>query len=102
MGHDARRRLAARRSARRREPILSARHAAGGGPLRDAGDRLVMTVPRETRRTAAVRTFLIGDIRGYTRFTAEHGDEAASRLAATFAQVAQEAVEARGARVVGL
>ncbi len=31
---------------------------------------------------AAIRTFLIADVRGYTRFTAQHGDEAASRLAA--------------------
>jgi len=36
---------------------------------------------------APVRTFLIADIRGYTRFTQEHGDEAAARLASTFADV---------------
>jgi class 3 adenylate cyclase len=34
-----------------------------------------------------IRTFLIADIRGYTRFTLEYGDEAAARLAARFAQL---------------
>jgi ABC-type transport system substrate-binding protein/class 3 adenylate cyclase len=36
-----------------------------------------------------VRTFLIADVRGYTRFTREHGDEAASELTAWFAEVAR-------------
>ena len=27
---------------------------------------------------AGLRTFLIADVRGYTRFTQEHGDEAAA------------------------
>ena len=45
---------------------------------------------------------MIGDVRGYTRFTAEHGDEAAAHLAATFAGLAREAVEARGGRVIEL
>ncbi|MFN8621505.1 MAG: AAA family ATPase [Chloroflexota bacterium] len=51
---------------------------------------------------AAVRTFLIADIRGYTRFTAQHGDEAASRLATRFAAIADEGVEAWGGRLVEL
>jgi DNA-binding SARP family transcriptional activator len=38
---------------------------------------------------ADVRTFLIADVRGYTRFTLEHGDEAASALAMCFAEVAR-------------
>src|SRR5262249_19229160 len=41
------------------------------------------------------RTFLIGDIRGYTRFTREHGSAAAARLAKAFADLARDAVEAR-------
>ena len=53
-------------------------------------------------RGAAIRTFLIADIRGYTRFTAEHGDEAASRLATKFAEVAGEGVEAWGGELVEL
>jgi WD40 repeat protein/class 3 adenylate cyclase len=51
---------------------------------------------------AAVRTFLIADIRGYTRFTADYGDEAASRFAAKFAEVVAEGVEAWGGRLVEL
>jgi len=53
-------------------------------------------------RSAAIRTFLIADIRGYTRFTAEHGDEAASRLAARFAEVAGEGIAAWGGELVEL
>jgi class 3 adenylate cyclase len=43
---------------------------------------------------ADVRTFLIADVRGYTRFTQEHGDERAGELAATSADLAQGAVSA--------
>ena len=34
-----------------------------------------------------VRTFLIADVRGYTRFTQEHGDEAAALLTSSFADI---------------
>jgi WD40 repeat protein/class 3 adenylate cyclase len=63
---------------------------------RPAGD----STPAE--RTSAVRTFLIADIRGYTRFTQERGDEAAARLAARFAEIVQEGVEASGGELVEL
>ena len=51
-----------------------------------------------------LRTFLIADVRGYTRFTKEQGDEAASDLAASFAEIVRgtvpefsgELVELRG------
>ena len=43
-----------------------------------------------------IRTFLIADVRGYTLFTQERGDEAAAKLAAKFADIAREVVEARG------
>ena len=49
-----------------------------------------------------VRTFLIADVRGYTSFTQEHGDEEAARLAARFAQVARTVVEEHRGRVVEL
>jgi branched-chain amino acid transport system substrate-binding protein len=52
--------------------------------------------------TASVRTFLIADVRGYTRYSEMHGDEAASGLARRFAVVAGEAVRARGGEVVEL
>jgi class 3 adenylate cyclase/WD40 repeat protein/energy-coupling factor transporter ATP-binding protein EcfA2 len=57
---------------------------------------------RGARRSAAVRTFLIADIREYSRFTAEFGDEAAARLARRFADVAAEGVEAWGGELVEL
>jgi peptide/nickel transport system substrate-binding protein len=49
-----------------------------------------------------IRAFLIADVRGYTLFTQERGDEAAAKLAAKFAQVAREGVEARGGEVLEL
>ncbi|HEX8036273.1 MAG TPA: helix-turn-helix domain-containing protein [Ktedonobacterales bacterium] len=42
---------------------------------------------------AAILVFLIADIRGYTHFTREHGDEAAAQLTARFADLARAAVE---------
>ncbi len=49
-----------------------------------------------------VRTFLISDIRGYSTFTRERGDETAARLAKRFADLARDAVEARGGKVIEL
>ena len=49
-----------------------------------------------------VRTFLLADVRGYARFTQEHGDAAAARLAQRFATLARELVEAQGGRVLEL
>jgi len=45
-------------------------------------------------------TFLIADIRGYTRFTAERGDEAAAQLAGRFAALARTVAGARGGEVI--
>lgn len=59
----------------------------------------------ELKREASptlVRTFLFADIRGYTRFTQEFGDEAAARLAAKFAMVARECLTAREGQIIGL
>jgi WD40 repeat protein/class 3 adenylate cyclase len=49
-----------------------------------------------------IKIFLIADVRGYTRFTQERGDEAAARLAARFAAVSREAVERWGGSVIEL
>ena len=49
-----------------------------------------------------VRTFLIADVRGYTRFTQAHGDEAGARLAERFAVIVREEIESRGGTVVEL
>jgi WD40 repeat protein/class 3 adenylate cyclase len=65
------------------------------------GDRICLpAVDRSMTSTSTeapvIRTFLIGDVRGYTAFTQQHGDEAAGRLAGRFAEIAQEGVEACG------
>ena len=49
-----------------------------------------------------VLTFLIADVRGYARFTQEHGDEAAARLAGRFAELCKEVVGTHEARIVEL
>jgi len=51
---------------------------------------------------AEIRTFLIADVRGYTLFTQERGDEAAAKLAARFAGIVREVVESRGGRLLEL
>jgi YVTN family beta-propeller protein len=51
---------------------------------------------------AEIRTFLIADVRGYTLFTQERGDEAAAKLAARFADIAGEIVESRGGTLLEL
>ena len=49
-----------------------------------------------------IRTFLIADVRGYTLFTQERGDEAAAKLAARFAAIAREVVDEHGGSVIEL
>ena len=51
---------------------------------------------------APVRTFLIADVRGYTRFTQEHGDEEAGRLAAAFAELVRETILSSGGELIEL
>jgi class 3 adenylate cyclase len=60
--------------------------------------------------TAAILVFLISDIRGYTHFTREQGDEAAARLTTRFAELGHavmerwdgQLVEARGDEILGV
>jgi len=47
-----------------------------------------------TERTSGVRTFLIADIRGYSRYTEECGDEAAAALARKFEQIVKDDIDA--------
>jgi class 3 adenylate cyclase/tetratricopeptide (TPR) repeat protein len=56
----------------------------------------------EASAAGSLHTFLFADIRGYTRFTAEHGDAAAVRLAAKFAGVVREVASGRGGEVIEL
>ena len=66
-----------------------------------------MIVADDTGQPAAtaateVRTFLIADVRGYTRFTREQGDEAASDLAASFAEIVRGTVPGFGGELLEL
>ena len=62
-----------------------------------------MPKPTDAQRSGdVIKTFLIADVRGYTVFTAEHGDEAAAALASRFAAVANEIVSAHGGDVIEL
>ena len=66
--------------------------------------------PGRTQLTAAILVFLIADIRGYTHFTREQGDEAAARLTTRFAELGHgvmerwdgQLVEARGDEILGV
>jgi DNA-binding NarL/FixJ family response regulator/class 3 adenylate cyclase len=49
-----------------------------------------------------IRVFLIADVRGYTMFTQEHGDEAAARLAKRFADIVREGAGAHGGELIEL
>ena len=49
-----------------------------------------------------LRTFLIADIRGYTTYTREHGDEAGAALASRFAELVAEVVTLRDGRLLEL
>jgi class 3 adenylate cyclase/DNA-binding beta-propeller fold protein YncE len=55
-------------------------------------DRASPTPSPNGQRAAESRTFLIADIRGYTRYTDQHGDEAAAALAAQFANLVRAVV----------
>jgi len=52
--------------------------------------------------STSVRTFLIADLRGYTRYSDENGDEAASALARRFAAIAGDAVTAQSGEMLEL
>jgi adenylate cyclase len=56
----------------------------------------------EAAHDVKIRTFLIADVRGYTLFSQERGDEAAAKLAAKFADIAREGVEARDGTLLEL
>lgn len=55
---------------------------------------------QEQLLSSSIHTFLIADLRGYTRFTLEQGDEAAASLSAQFAALSRRVVEARGGKVI--
>ncbi len=52
-----------------------------------------MTVSGANALTGDINIFLIADVRGYTSFTQQHGDAAAAKLAARFADISRSVVE---------
>jgi serine/threonine-protein kinase len=74
--------------------------------LSDAAAALQVGTPAKApliRRTIpGVRTFMIADLRGYTRYTVEHGDEAAATAATEFAEIVRRVVEERDGRLIEL
>jgi class 3 adenylate cyclase len=50
----------------------------------------------------AIQVFLIADVRGYTHFTLERGDEAAARLTRRFAMLVREVVTLRHGHLIEL
>ncbi len=51
---------------------------------------------------SAIRTFMIADVRGYTSYTQTYGDQAAGRLAGTFAEITREVVETNDGELLEL
>ncbi len=49
---------------------------------------------------SGIHTFVIADVRGYSRYTEEYGDEAAARLAARFVELVEDGVEAHGGELI--
>src|SRR3954447_12499964 len=82
-----------------RQPTAAALVADAGVALGDSGARQAAA---PAAHAPQLRTFLITDVRGYTRYTQEHGDEAAAELAAEFARIVQEAVSPRDGRLLEL
>jgi YVTN family beta-propeller protein len=70
--------------------------SSGGEPSSGLGSQT------DTSREGDVHAFLIADIRGYTAFTQERGDEDAGRLAGRFAQVTRSVVEDHRGQVLEL
>jgi class 3 adenylate cyclase/ATP/maltotriose-dependent transcriptional regulator MalT len=56
----------------------------------------------DVERGHSVKAFLIADVRGYTRFTDEHGDEAAAQLVARFAEIVENEVQRHHGSVIEL
>jgi class 3 adenylate cyclase/tetratricopeptide (TPR) repeat protein len=72
--------------------------AARGGGASSAGSDSAATGEMAT----GLRVFMIADLRGYTRFTQERGDEAGATLAMRFATLARDSAAAHAGTVLEL
>src|SRR5947209_4102145 len=61
-----------------------------------------LTESHSSTPRSALLTFLIADVRGYTRFTVEQGDEAAAQLASRFADLCEHTINEHHGRVIEL
>ncbi len=57
---------------------------------------------KERQADSSLLTFLIADVRGYTRFTVEQGDEGAARLADRFAALCDEVIGQHNGEIIEL
>jgi WD40 repeat protein/class 3 adenylate cyclase len=89
-------------SGQERSEFEAAGRRLGPSESTESGTGPTGTTTSPAELATGLRTFLIADVRGYTRFTNERGDEAAARLAERFATLAREGVAARGGEVVEL
>ena len=79
------------------------RYATAGELIQDAGEAIRGgEVVVATPEAGMLRTFLICDVRGYTRYTQEYGDEAAAELASTFAELVRSVVRSYEGRLIEL
>ena len=74
----------------------------GSGPTGEPRGDAQTKLDAGAEADADVHAFLIADVRGYTTFTQERGDEEAGRLAGRFAQVTRSVVEAHRGKVLEL
>jgi len=73
-----------------------------GEPLHPSGTRRDPEAKTPEETAGEINAFLVADVRGYTAFTQERGDDAAARLTARFADITREHVEARDGSVIEL
>ncbi len=73
-----------------------------GEPLHPSGTRRDPEAKTPEETAGEINAFLVADVRGYTTFTQERGDEAAALLTARFAGIVREHVEARDGSVIEL
>ncbi len=84
-------------------PILGGMRETAERPRESDQPRVREARPGTASATAEeIRTFLIADIREYTLFTQDHGDEGAARLAARFAGIVRQHVEGRDGSLLEL
>src|SRR5947209_11186926 len=67
-----------------------------------ADDTDVASRSQTVEPTAAIHIFLFAEVRDYTRFSQERGDEEAARLVARFATVTRQVVAQHGGTVIEL